>query len=224
MSIALIHEDPNRKTHQIWDEELGVFVLGSENGTPHRHLSMCEHAVNTAYAEFRRTYGMERTRGLAKLGIVKAMKAANAHNHDMIKEGKPRSIYLNSVSLDIGVIIENDVYLVHVGSSGIYQCNNDSLKRLSEDHTIDGNNGDVLLQGVGLKQTIDEQRTKAILRTNDYLLLCNSEFCKVMGEERIRGSLYRTLEPVDEIARNMKNEAISKGCNSICAVLYKLSN
>ena len=129
-------------------------------------------------------------------------------------------------TLSIALIINNNLYIAHVGDSRIYLLDKHKLKQLTKDDTYVQSLVDrgelrpsearnhpqhsVLLKAVGSSEPVYPQLKKYRLKSGDKLLLCSDGLYDALTAEEIRNIMFRARNP-EECVDNLVNQSINKG-------------
>jgi len=110
-----------------------------------------------------------------------------------------------------GLVFPGAIVLAHVGDSRAYHLRDSQLRQLTTDHTFVGHlvsqghlsleearsheHRHVLLQAVGVKETLDVDSLTVILRPGDRLLLCSDGLYDLVSDEAIVETLASEGQP-----------------------------
>lgn len=117
-------------------------------------------------------------------------------------------------TLTAGLAFPGGVVLAHVGDSRAYHLRQGQLRQLTTDHTFVGKlvsqgqlspeeaevheQRHVLLQAVGVRDTLDVDTLTVILRSGDRFLLCSDGLYDLISDEAIAETLIANSQPLSQ--------------------------
>jgi protein phosphatase len=164
------------------------------------------------------------------------MREAFYQANDILhRAGKDKNMKGMGTTMTAAAVHGDDIHLVHVGDSRAYLFNRDSIKQLSEDHTLvqalllDGQitaleaehhpQRHVLLRSVGQDILVQVQERTVSWAKGDYLLLCSDGLYTLVPPHEMREITYRaaTLKgAIDFMAQTAFNRG---GYDNISVIL-----
>lgn len=131
--------------------------------------------------------------------INDAIRYANLSIQKVAK--KDESLKGMGTTLIVALIIENEVYIGHIGDSRAYLINNKSIKQITKDHSLVAElleNGtitekeaenyphkNVITRALGCENKIKVDKYNIKIKKNDVLLLCTDGLSNMVSDEEI---------------------------------------
>ncbi|MCB9536933.1 MAG: serine/threonine-protein phosphatase [Myxococcales bacterium] len=117
-------------------------------------------------------------------------------------------------------IVDDEALVVHVGDSRAYHVRDDTMTRLTEDHTLARAIGmdaaqrsradHVLVQAVGTRQSVEPTLTSVPVQRGDRFLLCTDGVTDVLDDRSLAVLMAKGGEPEAQAAR-VTGEAVRRG-------------
>jgi protein phosphatase len=184
-----------------------------------------EVASRTAAETISETYFNQLANGSIEKNLSKAFAAANKKIYEMAAlNSNYRGMGTTCTSI---VIIEQLIYYAHAGDSRAYLLKNNSITRITKDHTyvqelVDASEitmaeasthakRNILTNAMGTKPElrVDAGKYALLFQPNDKLLLCSDGLYEYISDEEMATIL--TSMPLYEAATCMINEAKKRG-------------
>lgn len=162
-------------------------------------------------------------------------------NEKVYKTSILQSNYLGmGTTLSMVLAKNNRIYIGHVGDSRIYLIRDNTILRLTEDHSLvaelikagtikpeEANNHpqkNVITRALGTEYTIESDVSHCDLQNNDIILICTDGLSNAVCEEDMVHTLLNTsdLNEACEILVNKAKE--SGGFDNITAVVVRMCN
>lgn len=222
---------------RINNEDMGLFFriadesIGSEKGSllvvadgmgGHQAGEVASKmATDTIVQE----YFKHNTFSTIEKNLSKAFATANKKIFDVASSNK--KYFGMGTTCTALIILEHSVYYAHVGDSRAYMLKNNTISRITEDHTYVQEllkNGviteheaavhpkrNVLTNAMGTKPDvrIDSDKYSYSFETTDRLLLCSDGLYEYLADEELAQIL--STQPIQEAANTMIQEAKKRG-------------
>lgn len=136
-------------------------------------------------------------------------------NHSVIQAGKRDfSVHGMGATATVGLVFPGAVVMAHVGDSRAYHLRDGQLRQITTDHTFVGKlvaqgqltpeeaehheQRHVLLQAVGVRETLEVDSLTVVLRSGDRLLLCSDGLYDLVSDEAIAETLVGDGQPLSQ--------------------------
>ena len=137
-------------------------------------------------------------------------------------------------TLEILLIINDDIYIGHAGDSRIYRLRKDVLKKLTKDHSYienlieDGKitreeavkhpDKNMVTKGIGNSKLVEPDVIHKKLKDGDTILMCTDGLTNMVSEERIK----EILKEEGDVSKKLTDEANKNGgMDNITVVVIK---
>ena len=161
-----------------------------------------------------------------------AIEYANMIVYEKSKEDE-RYKYMGA-TLEILLIINDDIYIGHAGDSRIYRLRKDVLKKLTKDHSYienlieDGKitreeavkhpDKNMVTKGIGNSKLVEPDVIHKKFKDGDTILMCTDGLTNMVSEERIK----EILKEEGDISKKLTDEANKNGgMDNITVVVIK---
>ena len=161
-----------------------------------------------------------------------AIEYANMIVYEKSKEDEKYK-YMGA-TLEILLIINDDIYIGHAGDSRIYRLRKDVLKKLTKDHSYienlieDGKitreeavkhpDKNMVTKGIGNSKLVEPDVIHRKFRDGDIILMCTDGLTNMVSEERIK----EILKEEGDISKKLTDEANKNGgMDNITVVVIK---
>ena len=161
-----------------------------------------------------------------------AIEYANMIVYEKSKEDE-RYKYMGA-TLEILLIINDDIYIGHAGDSRIYRLRKDVLKKLTKDHSYienlieDGKitreeavkhpDKNMVTKGIGNSKLVEPDVIHRKFRDGDIILMCTDGLTNMVSEERIK----EILKEEGDVSKKLTDEANKNGgMDNITVVVIK---
>ena len=161
-----------------------------------------------------------------------AIEYANMIVYEKSKEDE-RYKYMGA-TLEILLIINDDIYIGHAGDSRIYRLRKDVLKKLTKDHSYienlieDGKitreeavkhpDKNMVTKGIGNSKLVEPDVIHKKFKDGDTILMCTDGLTNMVSEERIK----EILKEGGDISKKLTDEANKNGgMDNITVVVIK---
>jgi len=155
-------------------------------------------------------------------------KAIRKANKNIFERANNNSSYRGmGTTLSMGIIINNYLYIGHVGDSRIYLFRENNLSLETKDHTLVQKYVDdkkikqeeafyhpqkhILTQALGVESNLNIQIKKILLQENDILIFCTDGLSDMLKKEDIKKILLNNNLNIDDISNVLGKEALNKG-------------
>ena len=174
--------------------------------------------------------------GLAASGrtpyVLGAIEYANMIVYEKSKEDEKYK-YMGA-TLEILLIINDDIYIGHAGDSRIYRLRKDVLKKLTKDHSYienlieDGKitreeavkhpDKNMVTKGIGNSKLVEPDVIHKKFKNGDTILMCTDGLTNMVSEERIK----EILKEEGDVSKKLTDEANKNGgMDNITVVVIK---
>lgn len=168
------------------------------------------------------------------------MVAMRAANQAIFEEASRRSDERGmGTTCTIALVREGRLTLAQVGDSRAYLARGGALRQLTRDQSLamalldagtlspsalkDFPHGNVILQALGVQETVEPVKTELELEPDDVILLCSDGLHAPVGEEKI-SSIMRRDDPLAVRARALIEAALAVGApDNVTVVLAKFN-
>ena len=161
-----------------------------------------------------------------------AIEYANMIVYEKSKEDE-RYKYMGA-TLEILLIINDDIYIGHAGDSRIYRLRKDVLKKLTKDHSYienlieDGKitreeavkhpDKNMVTKGIGNSKLVEPDVIHKKFKDGDTILMCTDGLTNMVSEERIK----EILKEEGDVSKKLTDEANKNGgMDNITVVVIK---
>lgn len=161
-----------------------------------------------------------------------AIEYANMIVYEKSKEDEKYK-YMGA-TLEILLIINDDIYIGHAGDSRIYRLRKDVLKKLTKDHSYienlieDGKitreeavkhpDKNMVTKGIGNSKLVEPDVIHRKFRDGDIILMCTDGLTNMVSEERIK----EILKEEGDVSKKLTDEANKNGgMDNITVVVIK---
>ena len=137
-------------------------------------------------------------------------------------------------TLEILLIINDDIYIGHAGDSRIYRLRKDVLKKLTKDHSYienlieDGKitreeavkhpDKNMVTKGIGNSKLVEPDVIRKKFKDGDTILMCTDGLTNMVSEERIK----EILKEEGDVSKKLTDEANKNGgMDNITVVVIK---
>ena len=137
-------------------------------------------------------------------------------------------------TLEILLIINDDIYIGHAGDSRIYRLRKDVLKKLTKDHSYienlieDGKitreeavkhpDKNMVTKGIGNSKLVEPDVIHKKFKAGDTILMCTDGLTNMVSEERIK----EILKEEGDVSKKLTDEANKNGgMDNITVVVIK---
>lgn len=169
--------------------------------------------------------------------LLEAMQRANTVIYN--QAGADASLKGMGTTLTVGYLVENTLYIGHVGDSRIYLIRGDEIRQLTQDHSFVGElvrdgtispaeavshpNRNILTRAIGVSPEIQIDITQEELQLDDILVFCTDGVSGVLSPEEIRQVVQQAPEP-QIAAQTLCHRAEEQGStdNSTAIVVHLL--
>ena len=150
-----------------------------------------------------------------------AIEYANMIVYEKSKEDE-RYKYMGA-TLEILLIINDDIYIGHAGDSRIYRLRKDVLKKLTKDHSYienlieDGKitreeavkhpDKNMVTKGIGNSKLVEPDVIHKKFKNGDTILMCTDGLTNMVSEERIK----EILKEEGDVSKKLTDEANKNG-------------
>ena len=150
-----------------------------------------------------------------------AIEYANMIVYEKSKEDEKYK-YMGA-TLEILLIINDDIYIGHAGDSRIYRLRKDVLKKLTKDHSYienlieDGKitreeavkhpDKNMVTKGIGNSKLVEPDVIHRKFRDGDIILMCTDGLTNMVSEERIK----EILKEEGDVSKKLTDEANKNG-------------
>lgn len=150
-----------------------------------------------------------------------AIEYANMIVYEKSKEDEKYK-YMGA-TLEILLIINDDIYIGHAGDSRIYRLRKDVLKKLTKDHSYienlieDGKitreeavkhpDKNMVTKGIGNSKLVEPDVIHRKFREGDTILMCTDGLTNMVSEERIK----EILKEEGDVSKKLTDEANKNG-------------
>ncbi len=155
-------------------------------------------------------------------------KAIRKANKNIFERANNNSSYRGmGTTLSMGIIINNYLYIGHIGDSRIYLFRENNLSLETKDHTLVQKYVDdkkikqeeafyhpqkhILTQALGVESNLNIQIKKILLQENDILIFCTDGLSDMLKKEDIKKILLNNNLNIDDISNVLGKEALNKG-------------
>jgi protein phosphatase len=156
--------------------------------------------------------------------LVSAISTANQH---IFKQGKADA-ELNEMGTTVtaAVVKDNDMLVAHVGDSGLFLIRDNSIRKITVDHTLaeqmlrDGllkqdeirtnSYNHILTRALGVEPQVNIDIYNEKIRAGDRILLCTDGLSDLLDKEDIL-KIVRHHEEPEPAARQLIDEALRRG-------------
>ncbi len=197
----------NEDTFSILDEE-NLFIVCDGMGGHASGEVASQMAVETIRNFFRDTredpeltwpYKMDRAKRYEENRLITGVKLANLRIHEASKrEPKYHGMGTTIVSADI---IDEGIYLGHVGDSRIYRIRDNQIEQVTEDHSLLNDyikmkkltteeienfpHKNVIVRALGMKESVKVDTFFEQPHPGDIYLLCSDGLCNEISDEQM---------------------------------------
>ncbi len=162
------------------------------------------------------TGAMARLGGLETMGLESWLsEGIHQANHRVLEAGRhDRAAQGMGATATAGLAFPGAVVLAHVGDSRAYHFQQGQLRQLTTDHTFVGKlvaqgqlspedaeiheQRHVLLQAVGVKESVDVDSLTVVLRPGDQILLCSDGLYDLVSDEAIAETMAAGGTPISQ--------------------------
>ena len=174
------------------------------------------------------TGAMARLGGLETTGLESwLVEGIHRANQQVLEAGRrDPSAQGMGATATAGLVFPGAVVVAHVGDSRAYHLSQGQLRQITTDHTFvgklvaqgqlspeeaeDHQQRHVLLQAVGVRETVDVDSLTVVLRSGDRLLFCSDGLYDLISDEAIAETLAADLTPISQ-CRSLITAANSLG-------------
>ena len=119
-------------------------------------------------------------------------------------------------TLEILLIINDDIYIGHAGDSRIYRLRRDVLKKLTKDHSYIENlieeavkhpDKNMVTKGIGNSKLVEPDVIHKKFKDGDTILMCTDGLTNMVSEERIK----EILKEEGDVSKKLTDEANKNG-------------
>jgi PPM family protein phosphatase len=152
-----------------------------------------------------------------KNGLLDAIKKVNAELHQLYAG--------SSTTLVAAVIHENHLIVAHAGDSRAYWLHGDTLKQVTNDHTVDvlqasGKVKSKLKRAIGYLETIDVDINEMLVDEGDTILLVSDGVTRYLNHEELRQWLQ--VAPVEAVRGMIQAANQAGGYDNSSAVVVRV--
>ncbi len=175
-----------------------------------------------------------------EIGINTLIKEAISHANDKIykKSLLESSCFGMGTTLSLVFIINYAVYIGHIGDSRIYLIRNNTITRLTDDHSLVAElvkNGtikpeeahnhpqkNIITRSLGTEYSIQSDAKQLIANEGDLLLICSDGLTNMLEDEEIL-NIVNNIGNIDRSCIELINEAKNRGGNdNITAIVIQI--
>ena len=170
--------------------------------------------------------------------IKNAVKDAN---NKIIKKGSENPVQQGmGTTISLAVVIDNQLYIGHVGDSRIYLYRNQQLQRITTDDSLvnelvkkgkisseeafDHPQKHILTQALGLEKDIKVETNNILLKENDILLFCTDGLTDMIREQEIANIIDSNTSDIEVLARKLGDKALENGGNDNITLITGIIN
>ena len=233
-AIAYSHIGLVRKNNEdavLCDEKNGLFAVadgigGQENGE-----------IASAAA----VYAVEKLSHSKPENPLDSMREAFYAANDLIYgvgAGKKISKMTMGTTLTAAWILNNTLYLTHIGDSRAYLINAKGISQISEDHSLVGEllrqgqitpeqakthpRKNMLLKALGQESMVEVFQKEMKLRKGDYILLCTDGLYNLVPDDELFAVIFMN-QNLDKAIKELVNRALQRGgSDNISACLISI--
>ena len=156
--------------------------------------------------------------------LQQALQEANRHVYD--QGTSSQSLRGMGTTLTVGYLVDNVLYIGHVGDSRIYLIRDHTIRQLTQDHSFVGEllrdgaisadealhhpNRNILTRAIGVAPEITIDISQEKIALDDILVLCTDGVCGVLTDEDILEIVEANPEP-NQAAKTLCHEADRRG-------------
>lgn len=225
----------NEDSYFVSDEEIGIdlFILSDGMGGYHGGRVASSLAVEAAKSYITTNYEItfDDKEDIKKL-VNGAIEYANMIVNEKAKEDE--DLKYMGATIEIALIIKDDIYIGHAGDSSIYRLRKNFFRKLTKDHSYIENlidegkitreegrthpNKNMVTKAVGTGKLVEADVFNKKLLKDDILLMCSDGLTNMVLEERIEEILRTSANPAEDLI----NEANANGgLDNITAIVVK---
>ena len=175
-----------------------------------------------------------------KEGILKLLKEAVEYSNMMVYEKAKTDAKLSEMgtTMDVTLIIENKLFIGHVGDSRVYLIRKNEIKRITDDHSYvqklikDGKiteeealthpDKNMLVKAIGSSTFVEPDLIEVDLELKDIILMCSDGLTNMLSDDEMVNIIQNKSSTKIESLIDMANE--HGGNDNITAIIIENNN
>lgn len=145
-------------------------------------------------------------------------------NRKVREETEARSLVMMGTTAAMLQLSRDDVYVLNVGDSRIYQLSGHSLSRISQDHIVPAYGGKAITKFIGMPEgnALSPYIARGKYKAGDLYLLCSDGVTDMLTDAQLEEILDAKLSAAD-LCRSVVSAALAKGgADNTTAIVLKL--
>lgn len=232
----------HNEDHIGFDQELGIAVLADGMGG-HQSGEIASHmAVESVMEHLQSMADPESSRPITGSQLLEYVSNTISYSNSMIFQAAEALEQHKGMGTTLVAVLirEGYIYAGHVGDSRLYVFRDDSLKRITKDHSLvqdlvdrgfyteeearQASVGHIVTRALGTKEQVEVDTVQEELQDGDVFLLCSDGLSDMVEDWKIQETLRESRQDLEAAVNSLVTLANSNGGkDNISVILLQVS-